>query len=82
LPLPPLTLSQFDLRPNYREGRQLHPSTENWNNDFLSMALPTRARHSLPHSQSLPSGSFHKPFNLIHQRAERMKTTVTENETK
>ena len=80
--MPPLTLPQFDLRPNYREGRQLHTSTENGNNDFLSMAPPTRARHSLPHSQSLPSGSFHKPLNLIQQMAERMKTTVTENETK
>ena len=34
---------------------------------------------SFPHSQSIPSGSFHKPLILIHQRADRMKTTVTEN---
>ena len=26
--------------------------------------------------QSLPSGSFHKPLILIHQRADRMKTTI------
>ena len=36
-----------------------------------------RTRPSLPLSQSLSSGSFHKP--LIHQRADRMKTTITEN---
>ena len=28
-------------------------------------------------SQSLPSGSFHKPLILILQRADRMKTTIT-----
>ena len=32
----------------------------------------------VPLSQSLPSGSFHKPLILIHQRANRMKTTITE----
>ena len=32
------------------------------------MALPIRTRPSFPHSQSLPSGSFHKPLILIHQR--------------
>ena len=39
----------------------------------------TRVRPSFPQSQSLPSGSFHKPFILIYQRPERMKTTFTEN---
>ena len=29
--------------------------------------------------QSLPSGSFHKPLILIHQRADRMKTSITES---
>ena len=29
--------------------------------------------------QSLPSGSFHKLLILIHQRVDRMKTTITEN---
>ena len=33
-----------------------------------------------PHSQSFPSGSFHKLLILIRQRVERMKTTITENE--
>ena len=32
-----------------------------------------------PLSQSLPSGSFHKPLILLHQRANRLKTTITEN---
>ena len=45
----------------------------------LSTALPIRTRPSFPLSQSLPSGSFHKPLILIHQRADRMKTTITEN---
>ena len=36
-------------------------------------------RPRFPHSQSLPSGSFHKPLILIRQRADRMKTTITEN---
>ena len=30
-------------------------------------------------SQSLPSGSFYKPLILLHQRADRMKTTITES---
>ena len=38
------------------------------------MAPPNRTRPSFPHSQSLQSGSFHKPLILIHQRADRMKT--------
>ena len=76
----PLPLSQFDLRPNYREGTQPQPSAENWIKDLLSMALPTRARTSFNHSQSLPRrGSLHKPLILIHQRADRMKTKITGN---
>ena len=63
---------------NNREGTQPHPSTENWITDLLSMALHTRARPSFPHSWSFPSGSFHKPFILLHQREDRMKTTITE----
>ena len=45
----------------------------------LSMAPPIRTRLSFPHSQSFPSGSFHKALILIHQRADKMKTTITEN---
>ena len=44
------------------------------------MALPIRTRPTFPHSQSLPSGSFHKPLIPIPQRAERMKTTITGNQ--
>ena len=49
---------------------------------FYSSILSSPAHQnktSFTQSQSLPSGSFHKPLTLIHQRAERMKTTVTEN---
>ena len=35
------------------------------------MALPIRTRPRFSHSRSLPSGSFHKPLVLIHQRADR-----------
>ena len=64
---------------NSREGTQLHPSTEKWINDLLSMASPIRTRPSFPLSQSLLSGSFHRPLVLLHQRADRMKTTITAN---
>ena len=39
---------------NKREGTQLHPSTENWIKDLLSMAPPIRRRPSFSLSQSLP----------------------------
>ena len=39
-----------------------------------------RTRPSFPLSQFLPSRSFHKPLILFHQKADRLKTTVTENE--
>jgi len=35
------------------------------------MALPTRARPTPSHHQSLPSGRLHKPLSLLHQRADR-----------
>ena len=43
------------------------------------MTPPIRTRPSFPLSQSLLSGSFHKPLILLHHRAERLKTTITEN---
>ena len=46
---------------NNRERTQLYPSTKNWIEDLLSMAPPIRTRPSFPFSQSLPSGSLHKP---------------------
>ena len=60
---------------NSREESKLHLSTENWIKDLLSMALSIRTRPSFPLSQSLPSGRFPKPLILIHQRADRLKTT-------
>ena len=47
--------------PNHQQKTELN---------LLSMALLTIARTSFPHSQSLPSGCFHKPLILIHQRTE------------
>ena len=64
---------------NNREGTQLHPSTENWIKDLLNTAPPMGTRPSFPVSQSVPSGSFHKPLILLHPRADRLKTTVTGN---
>ena len=64
---------------NNREGTQPHPLTQNWVKDLLSMALPIRTRPNFPLSQILPSGSFHKPLILLHQRADRLKATTTEN---
>ena len=40
-----------------------YPSTENWIKDLLSMALPIGVRPRFPHSQFLPSGSFHTPHS-------------------
>ena len=74
----PLRLPYFGIRPDYEVGTQAHPSAENWIKDLLSIALPTRASPSFPHSQSLQSGCLHKPLTLIHQREKRMKTTITE----
>ena len=41
------------------------------------MSPSIRTRPLFPHSQSLPSGSFHKLLILIHQRADRLKTAIT-----
>ena len=65
---------------NSREGTQPHPSTGHWIKDLLSMAPAIRTRPSPPLSQPLSSGSFHKPLILLHQRADRLKTTITEKE--
>ena len=43
-------------------------------------APPIRTRLSFPLSQSLPSAGFHKPLIFLHQRIDRMKITITENE--
>ena len=39
-------------------------------------------RPSFPHSQSLPLGSFHTSLFLFHQRADKLKNTITEKITK
>ena len=53
-----------------REGVQpLHQQTTGL--VLLSMALPTRARPTVPQNQSLPSRSLHKPLILIYQKADR-----------
>ena len=63
---------------NSREGTQPHPSTENWIKDLLSMA-PAHQKTTQYPPQSILSGSFHKPLILFHQRADRLKTILTEN---
>ena len=42
-----------------REATQLHPSTENWMKDLLSMAPAIRTRPSFQLSQFVPSEKFH-----------------------
>ena len=71
------TIVSFQVR--QQGGNTVHLSTENCIKDLQSMALSIRTRPSFPHNQSLPSQSFHKPLILVHQRAGRMKTTITEN---
>ena len=56
-------------------GNRVYPLAENWTKDLLSMAPPIRTRPSFPHSQSIPSESFHKRLILVHQRADRKKKT-------
>ena len=43
---------------------------------YWAWPLPSEQETISPLSQSLPSGSFHKPLILFHQRAERLKTTI------
>ena len=67
------------LRSNNREGTQPCSSTENWIKDSLSMAPPIKTRPSFPLLQSAPSGRFYKPVIFLHQRVDRLKTTIIEN---
>ena len=41
------------------------------------MVLPIRIRPNFPLNQSLPSGSFQQPLNLLHPREDRLKATIT-----
>ena len=74
-----ITSTIVGLQVQQQGGNTALRSTENWIKDLLNTAPPIRTRPSFPLSQSLPSGSFHKPLNPIHQRADRMKTSITEN---
>ena len=71
------TLEPIDPRTGSHQAKQLqggsaiHPSAENWIKVLLSKVLPTRARPSFSHHQSIPSRSLHKPLSLISQRADR-----------
>ena len=74
-----LLLLSLPLTWGQTTGREHSPTHQQKIKGLLSMALPTRARPSFPHSQCFPSGSLPKPLIFIHQRADRMKTTVTAN---
>ena len=69
------TLTIVCPQSKHREGTQPSPSTENWIKDLLSNVPSIITRPS----QSFPSGSFHKPLILIHQKTERMKIAIIEN---
>ena len=71
-----ITTTKFALRSNNGEGIQ-PPPINKVGLDLLNTAPPIRTRPSSPQSQFLPLGSFHKL--LIYQRADWMKTTITEN---
>ena len=65
---------------NSREGTQLHPSTENWIKDLLSMALPIRTRPSFPSvSLSHQEASISLLFFSVRGITIRLKTIITEN---
>ena len=62
---------------NNREGTQLHPSTEKWIKDLLSMTPPIEQDPVSP-SVSLSHQEASISLILIHHRADRMKNTITE----
>ena len=66
-----LRVGSPQVKKTTREGVQTHPSADNWIKALVSKALPTRARTSFSHHQSLPPGSLYKPHSLLHQRAGR-----------
>ena len=63
------------LRPNnYREEVQSRPSADNWNKALLSKALPTRARPSFSHHQSIPS----RRASSVRRQPEEARNTVSQ----
>ena len=58
---------------------QPHPSKGNRIKDLLNLAPPIRTRPSFPSVSLSHQEASPKPLNLIHQKADRMKTTITEN---
>ena len=58
-----------------------YATRDQWRNNFRKNGDGAKAKTTpiFLLRQSLPSGSFHKPLILLHQRADRMKTTITEN---
>ena len=62
-----------------KEGAQPHSSADNWIKEFLSMALPPRARPSFPHSQALASGNLQNLLSLcIRRQTEETRTTISQ----
>ena len=70
------TLDLQQIYPN-ASNRSIKNAAKKWIKDLLSMALPIRTQFLL--SQSLLSRSLHKPLILLQWRADRLKTTTTEN---
>ena len=59
-------------------GNTAPPIKENWMKDLLNMVLPIRTRPSFPPQDSVS----HQEVSIsliLHQKADRMKATVTEN---
>ena len=59
----------------WSQVKQQGGNTENWINIYWAWH-PHKIKTQFA-TQSLPSRSFHKLLILIHQRADRMKTTIT-----
>ena len=64
---------------NSREGSEPLPSTENWIKDLLSMATPIRTRIVSPSISLSHQEASISLLILLHQRADRLKTAITEN---
>ena len=79
LPLSSLPPPWFGLRSSNREGTQPHPSKKIGLKIYWAWPHPSEQDPVSALSQSLSSGSFHKLLILLHQRADSMKTTITEN---